>query len=270
MTALDGLLADHPLPDLSGGKDERSTTVIVGGPPACPGAVLLAGEAALRVGAGRVQLVVHPLVVPAVGARLPEAAVTGWAQDGPPPSDVAQLLADAGVVVIGPGHQDLPSEVVASAVRAAGAVPVVLDAGALGAVDAVRDRAQLVLAPNRREAQQLAGSADDEEGLATALARRLGQPVAVRGARSVVADGTTRWTQDQPPGLGTPGSGDVCIGALAGLLAAGAAPLAALGWAVALHARAGACAGERTPVGYLASDVVRHLPHALAASIPSR
>ena len=66
MRRLEELLAAHPLPDRSGGKDESGTVVVIGGPPTCPGAVLLAGSAALRTGCGRVQLVVDP-----TGSRRP-------------------------------------------------------------------------------------------------------------------------------------------------------------------------------------------------------
>ena len=69
------------------------------------------------------------------------------------------------------------------------------------------------------------------------------------------------------PGLGTPGSGDVFIGALAGLLASGMAPVGALGWAVRLHAAAGALLANATPVGYLASDIAARLPEALCRAM---
>jgi NAD(P)H-hydrate repair Nnr-like enzyme with NAD(P)H-hydrate dehydratase domain len=66
--------------------------------------------------------------------------------------------------------------------------------------------------------------------------------------------------------LGTPGSGDVLVGVAAGLLATGCVDAAALGWAVALHARAGALCAEQAPVGSLASELARALPRALAAA----
>ena len=49
------LLRDWPLPDVDddGGKSARGTVVVIGGAADTPGAVLLAGLAALRVGAGK-------------------------------------------------------------------------------------------------------------------------------------------------------------------------------------------------------------------------
>lgn len=267
MTPLDELLEAHPLPDVAGGKDERGTVVIVGGPPECPGAVLLAGTAALRTGSGRVQLVVHPDVAAAVGTALPEALVLAWDLDGEVPPDVARRLEGGGVTVLGTGCDTVPEET-ARAVADLSAGPTVLDAGALDGAALLVGHPGLVLAPNTAEAERLVADPDPDLGeseLAGRLSSRFSVPVAVRGAVTVVADGARSWQFDQaPPGLGTPGSGDVLMGALGALLAAGMAPAGALGWAVHLHAAAGARLAAETPVGYLASEVARELSAARA------
>lgn len=273
MRPLRELLERHPLPDLTGGKDDSGTVLIIGGPPSCPGAVLLAGLAALRIGAGRVQLVVHPSVAAAAAVARPEALVMGWDQTGKVPDAIATLVVDADCLVIGPGHDRLRTGTVRSLVARAGC-PVVLDAGALAAVPELPN-ADLVIAPNPSEAGRLVGAAgdgadadEDPEGLARTLMERFVRPVAVRGATTVVADGAECWSfDDAPPGLGTPGSGDVFVGVLAGLLAAGLPADGALAWAVQLHAAAGALLAEATPVGYLAGDVADHLPRALADAL---
>jgi NAD(P)H-hydrate repair Nnr-like enzyme with NAD(P)H-hydrate dehydratase domain len=51
------------------------------------------------------------------------------------------------------------------------------------------------------------------------------------------------------------------------MLAAGLPPVGALAWSVALHAGAGRHLATSTPIGYLASDVARALPHALSEHI---
>jgi hydroxyethylthiazole kinase-like uncharacterized protein yjeF len=267
------LLDAHRLPDLSGGKDESGTLLIIGGPPTCPGAVLLGGLAALRVGSGRVQLVVDAAVAPAAAVARPEALVVGWDQRGRVPDAVAALVDSAAAVVIGPGHRDMEAETVAElAGRARG--PVVLDAGALPAAVELAVASDVVIAPNTAEARPLVGreredagveAEGEEAGLAAALQARLDRPVAVRGPVSVVASGRGCWCYDAPPpGLGTPGSGDVLVGVLGALLAAGMPAEGALGWAVQLHASAGRLLAEGTPVGYLAGDIADTLPHALA------
>jgi len=96
--------------------------------------------------------------------------------------------------------------------------------------------------------------------------------VAVRDARTWIGDATGRRFLDEGgvPGLGTPGSGDVLAGALAGLLARGAEPTTALVWAVRAHAVAGSMVlGGR--LGLLAREVVDALCAAgIAVKHPSQ
>ena len=267
MKRLAELLARYPLPNPEGGKDEKGTVVVVGGPRTCPGAALLTGTSALRSGSGRVQLCVEPAVTKEVGVALPEAAVFGWDLDTEMPDDVADTLGTADVVVIGVGHTHVPGDAV-RAVAARTDAPLILDAGALHAAGDVATSHALVIAPNAHEAAQLLGddaTDDDERDLARALQRRFGHPVAVRAAIAVVADADDVWCYDElPPGLGTPGSGDVFVGVLATLIGNGCASVAALAWAVELHACAARRLATDTPVGYLASDVARELPAALS------
>ena len=59
MIALDAAwLRDHPLPvhDGSTDKNSRGRVLAVGGSALCPGALRLTGEAALRAGAGKLQM----------------------------------------------------------------------------------------------------------------------------------------------------------------------------------------------------------------------
>ena len=266
MKPLAELLARHPLPNPEGGKDEKGTIVVVGGPPTCPGAALLTGTSALRAGSGRVQLCVDPAVTTALGVALPEAAVFGWDLHTAMPRDVADALGTADVVVVGVGHTHVPGDAV-RAIAARTDAPLVLDAGALHAAGDVATSHALVIAPNAHEAAQLLDddTTDDEGHLARALQLRFGQPVAVRGAIAAVADADDVWCYDElPPGLGTPGSGDVFVGVLATLIGNGCASDAALAWAVELHAGAARRLATDTPVGYLASDVARELPAALS------
>ncbi|MEY2473233.1 MAG: ADP-dependent NAD(P)H-hydrate dehydratase [Actinomycetota bacterium] len=265
MTPLDELLEANPLPAASGGKDDKGTILVIGGPPSCPGAALLTGEAALRTGSGRVQLCVAPSVAAEVAVALREAAVYAWDLTGDPSPEVSDAIERADVIVIGVGHTHVPASAV-DAVAQRSSATLVLDAGALHvATELARDHT-VVIAPNAAEAAELLASDEtDETQLAEALCDRLGQPVAVRGTIAVVAADDGPWSYDElPDGLGTPGSGDVFIGALAAVLAKGCKTTAALGWAIALHARAAGRLAACTPVGYLAGEIARELPHALA------
>lgn len=264
MTALAGLLADHPLSPPDGAKDERGGVVIAGAPAACPGAVLLAAEAALRSGAGRVQLAVHPAVATHVAVAVPEAFVLEWDPNAAPSDDLAERLERADASLIGPGYSDGIGEAARSLADLVHG-PVVLDAGALAAAGELADR-HLVLAPNTAEAEGLAGREGTEAELALVLGEARRTAVAVRGATTAITDGegSTWRCEPRAAGLGTPGSGDVLVGVLVALLARGLPDHAALGWAVAVHDRAGEIVERRRPVGYLARELVEHLPQAFS------
>src|SRR5918912_3825479 len=69
------LLRDWPLPPPGEDKRDRGSVLVVGGAARTPGAVLLAGLAALRAGAGKLQLAVAAAAAPALAVAVPEALV---------------------------------------------------------------------------------------------------------------------------------------------------------------------------------------------------
>ena len=69
------LLRAWPLPGGGSGKDDRGSVLVIGGARMTPGAVLLAGVAALRSGAGRLTLAVAESVAVPLAVALPEAGV---------------------------------------------------------------------------------------------------------------------------------------------------------------------------------------------------
>src|SRR6188768_3813059 len=75
------LLCAWPLSDHDeGDKYSRGTVLIIGGSVMTPGAVLLAGRAALRMGAGRLQIATVGEVAIPVAVALPEAMVLPFDQ----------------------------------------------------------------------------------------------------------------------------------------------------------------------------------------------
>jgi hydroxyethylthiazole kinase-like uncharacterized protein yjeF len=238
--------------------------LVVGGDAETPGGVLLAGEAALRVGAGKLQLGCAGEVAAALAVAVPEALVVDR-------SRVGELAGDADAVLIGPGlgDPDQARELVCRLVADVEQVPLVLDALALAAVDDIKGRAApTLLTPNPVEAAHALGLDPDDElsdviGAARELAARTGAVVALGSELSVTAlpSGET-WTDDSgDSGLGVSGSGDVKAGAAAGLLARGVPAERAAVLATWLHARAGERCGR---IGYLARELAAELPHALA------
>src|SRR5215207_10170116 len=71
------VLRDWGLPLPTGGKESRGSILVIGGSTETLGAVTLAAEAALRSGAGKLQVVVPSKVAPHVSIALPEALVRG-------------------------------------------------------------------------------------------------------------------------------------------------------------------------------------------------
>lgn len=269
------LLREWALPVPEGTKYGRGQVVVVGGARPTAGAVRLAGESALRVGAGRLTLAVAASVAGPLAVVLPEAGVRGLAEDDAGEvtgTDAAGLAADlerADAVLVGPGlGEPRGTRALLQALVPAlpEDVPLVLDAFALGVLPDLHDvraalAGRLVLTPNLEEMARLLGVAElTEPGPAAAeVAARYGAVVTGHG---IVTDGSRTWeVTTGHTGLGTSGSGDVLAGALAGLLARGADRAQAAVWATHLHAAAGdvltAAVGK---IGFLARELIPELP----------
>ncbi|PYF97247.1 yjeF C-terminal region, hydroxyethylthiazole kinase-related [Georgenia satyanarayanai] len=275
-----GTLREWPLPEPGQGKYARGAVVVVGGSAGSPGAVLLSGLAALRVGAGKLSLAVAASVAPALAVAVPEAGVTSLEEDddgaltGGGLGPLERKLGRASAVLVGPGLSDPDSTVTLLAgvlERVDGDVPLVLDAFAVGVLPRLPGLApslhgRLVLTPNADEIAHLLdvdGVADDDLPAAVrAVAERYG--AAVTCGDVVAADGRLRRKVAGNRGLGTSGSGDVLAGAVAGLLARGAGPGQAAAWGTHLHSAAGdRLAGTVGDVGYLARELLGVLPTVL-------
>jgi ADP-dependent NAD(P)H-hydrate dehydratase len=273
------LLEQWPLeePSGDGGKHERGTVLVVGGAVSTPGAVLLTGLAALRVGAGRLTMATVEATSVALGTALPEAMVVplpagdGGSLDASCVDEVCALAERAQAVVVGPGllGREPTGRLLEALLPQLPDVPVVLDAVALGALarapqTAASAHGRLVLTPNAGEAVELLDG-QDLAGCeaALAVARRYGAAVAVQGG---VADADGRVWADESGniGLGTSGSGDVLAGAVAGLLARGAEPAQAAVFGQYLHGAAGdLLAGRVGRLGFLARELLDELPTVL-------
>jgi len=268
------LLREWPLPQPGGNKHSRGHVIVVGGSPSTPGAVMLAGLAALRVGAGVLGLAVAGSVRAAVAAAVPEAAVYGIPELDGEPGDGrwAEQLPGCNVVLVGPGLDDPDAalELVDTTLTQADDESwFVADAFALGVLDR-SDRSsalagRCVLTPNRAEAERLLDSPDDtddrdDDVTAAQIAERYQAVVSYRGC---IADphGHAWRVPAGHPGLGTSGSGDVLAGAITGLLARGADTAQAACWATFLHAVAGDRLAARVGrLGFLARELVDQLP----------
>lgn len=244
-------------------KGRYGHVLVIGGDAGTGGAVRMAGEAALRTGAGLVSALTRPEHVAPILAGRPEIMVHGTPDGSLPPA-----AARASVLALGPGlGQSAWSRRLWQAALALG-IPTVVDADALNllAADPVR-RDDWVLTPHPGEAARLldcevAAIEGDRRAAVRALADRYGGVAVLKGAGSLVAaaGSDSVWLCDRGnPGMASGGMGDALTGIVAGLLAQGLAPFAAGRLGAWLHAAAGdraAADGER---GLLAADLLGEL-----------
>lgn len=241
-------------------KGRFGHVLILGGNRGMGGAARLAGESALRAGAGLVSVAAHPDVAASITAGRPELMSHGVGAAG----DLDELLERATVVALGPGlgRDEWAWQMFRRVLGCA--QPKIIDADALNVLadEAVR-RDDWILTPHPGEAARLLGTSAsavqaDRVGAVAAIAQRYGGTVVLKGHGTLVgAAGERPWlVRRGNPGMATAGMGDVLTGVIAGLQAqfpdAGLPGVAA---AVHAHAMAGdiaAGAGER---GLIASDL---------------
>ena len=245
-------------------KGSYGDVALIGGAPGMVGAALLAGRAAVHLGAGRVLLGLLDPGTLSVDILRPELMFRA----------AASLLADPGLgaLAVGPGlgQSDAALTLVRTAIGKA--TPLVLDADALNLV-ARETRLQAglanrnsatVLTPHPAEAARLlACSTADVQGNRIAAARGIAALfkawVVLKGCGSVIASPDGQWWINTTgnPAMASAGMGDVLTGIVAALLARGWSARDALLAGVHLHGLAGdtLCAADNIDSGLLADDL---------------
>jgi len=261
-------------------KGTRGRVLLAAASRGMTGAAALAGEGALRAGAGLVTVGTPASSQPVVASlrpefttlAFPETESGGFAEEAVEPFLLRAARADA--LAIGPGiGTDPETQAFVRRVVAGSPAPLVLDADA---IKAFAGRAELlaeapvpvVLTPHPGEMAHLLGWSvesvqADRLAAARAAARITKSVVLLKGAYTLIAEpGGMVWIN--PTGnrvLGTGGSGDVLTGVIAGLLAQGmGAPEAAVTGAY-IHGLAGDRLSEvMGHDGVLAGDLLKELP----------
>jgi NAD(P)H-hydrate epimerase len=245
----------------------------------------MAALSALRIGTGLVTAAIPSSANDILEAKLlevmtlpmPETKARTFARSG-----LDRLLAFAGArdaVAIGPGLTTHPETVdlVQELVKRIDK-PCVLDADALNALAGKSSlltecKRPPIITPHPGEMARLETEAttqsvnEDRLGTATRFARERGVFVILKGARTVIArpDGLAAICPTGNPGMATAGTGDVLTGMVGGLLAQGLAPWDAACAATYFHGLAGDLAAQHLgQAGMIASDLIQHIPHALA------
>jgi NAD(P)H-hydrate epimerase len=260
---IDGRLAARVLPPRrpSAYKGAHGHVMVVGG-HAMPGAARLAGEAALRTGAGLVSVMTSGASAAAILAGRPELIVRArLPPDAPEPGTGLRAMA------LGPGlGLDAEAERVFEAALATSS-RLVVDADALTLLAARPTKsAQWILTPHPGEAARLLDSRPgmvQHSRLDTVreIVDRYGGTCVLKGARTLVhGDTPVPWVCDRGnPGMATAGSGDVLTGVVAALLATDCEPIDAAAAGVFLHAEAGDRAARAGMRGMIASDIIAEL-----------
>lgn len=277
-------LKRHPLPPMvEGDKNAHGRLLVIAGTRDIPGPALIAANAAMRAGAGKITIATVASVAPQLGMHVPEAMVVAMAEgrDGgfarSAVNDLAELAGECDAVIAGPGMSPTPVATQLAAKLCRVGVPLALDAALLHGLAPVaraarEARPDTILLPHSGEMASLL-DCDQEEAEANPLdcgraaARRYDAIVLAKGPQShvVTPDGRAWKYRGGGPGLGISGSGDTLAGILGGLLARGAAPLTALLSAVWLHGEAGRILSKKVgPVGFLAREISAAVPGLLA------
>jgi NAD(P)H-hydrate epimerase len=245
-------------------KGNFGHVLVIGGDHSMAGAVRLAGEAALRSGAGLVSVATRAANAASINAARPEIMV--HAVDGP--QSIAPMLERASVIALGPGlGQTSWAHALWDCALRSGK-PLVLDADGLNLLAAKPQSlpANCVLTPHPGEAARLLGCdartiQSDRFAAVRELAARYSAVVVLKGAGSLVADaqGQVALCPFGNPGMASAGMGDVLTGVIAGLLAQGLGCRDAACVGVVAHAKAGDRAAGESPRGLLASDLFESL-----------
>lgn len=282
-----------PPRDRQASKRDHGRVAVAGGAPGMAGAPALAAMAALKSGAGLVELLVPDSVAaiaaafdPCVMTRgLPAEAEGGFAAAAEDTLVARLTAADAGVVGPGIGRTAAVRDIVRRLWRDVSA-PVVFDADALWALSPadrglLRDHAgPRVLTPHAGELARLLGrdpaavTDADRPALAEAaatLAAEIDAVVVFKGAGTLVAAPHRQARNDTGnPGMATAGTGDVLAGVIAAILGQGLAPFDAARLGAWVHGLAGdAAAADLGEISMTARDLLDRLHVGFRAANPA-
>ena len=264
-------------------KGDVGRVFVIAGSVGLTGAAALCGLGALRAGAGLVTLGLPSSLNDLMAIKLTEVMTT------PLPEtkrrtlstralpDLLSIIERVDALALGPGlSQEAETKQLVRQLLPRITKPCVVDADGL---NALADEPQLlkrltlpvILTPHpgemgrliRQSAEQVQS---DRERTAKEFAKLYHVVTVLKGHRTVVAnvDGELYVNDTGNPGMASGGMGDVLTGMIAGLLGQKLSLFDAARLGVYLHGVAGdLAAGERGPVGLIASDLLDRIPLAI-------
>lgn len=266
-----------------GHKGTFGKVLVVAGSRGMTGAAVLCGTAALRGGAGLVQVACPRDVQDVIASGNPCYTTLGLAMgrggtfDPQTVDEIIRAAEQSTVIALGPGVGSRPDvgDLVRAVLIRLRDKAVILDADALNVLpltpESFRTRpGSSIMTPHPGEFARFcrtnaAGVQANREQLAVNFARTWNVVLLLKGHGTIVTDGTRMFTNPTGnPGMATGGSGDVLTGLIAALVGQGMPAFDAACFGAWVHGRAGdLAAAEVGQVSMVATDLLRHLPRAI-------
>ncbi len=261
-------------------KGDAGRVFLLCGSDAYLGAAVLSASAALRSGAGLVQVGSTESVASRIAMSVPEAMGVVAVGDSTDLQELSKRIGAVHALLAGPGlGKSAQAKAALKRLLERSTAPTVLDADALNLCAEHDDLRQelvrlaqgrgVVLTPHPAEASRLLGEGVDSLladpiGAARKLSERFQAVAVFKTATPVVcsSDGRVAIGTAGHSGMAVGGSGDALAGTVVARLAEGTDPFEAACQAVRAHARAGDIAGERGHRGMSVTDLIAALPQA--------
>ena len=241
------------------------------------GAAYLSAKAALRTGAGLVEIFTPECNREILQCLLPEAIVTTYDEEAPSREHIDAAMARADAVVCGCGlGQSAASRALVSHLLRTVTAPCLIDADALNLVSRNPSLKKYlsgkIITPHPGEMSRLCGKDTEDicsqiNSVCHSFALEHGLVCVLKDHSTAVSDGSERLYVNNGgnSGMATAGSGDVLAGIIGGILAQNgkgelsAFDVACLG--VYIHSLSGdVAAAQLGEYSLIASDIIDHLP----------
>lgn len=234
--------------------------LVIGGELGFAGAPRMAGEAALRVGAGLVSIATHPKHAATLTLGCPEIMCHGIDKI----EDLKILIDKADVLVLGPGLAQTAWSTMVWDYALKADLPMVVDADGLNLL-AKKNKFNdnWVLTPHPGEAARLLGGTaeviqQDRLSALKLLNKKYGGVVVLKAAGSLILapNSLPALCDKGNPGMASAGMGDVLSGVIGGFISQGIPLGDAAKLGVYVHASAGDLAAKEGERGMIAMDLM--------------
>ena len=231
------------------------------------GAAYLSSVAALRIGAGYVELISSEEVLRVVSNLAPEIVLA-------PLEKLSETINNSSVLSIGCGLSTSQSafEIFTTAIDNVNNKPLVIDADGLNILSELdyKFNKNTIITPHPKEAARLLdvnldNVLENVESSSKNLAKKYNCITVLKTHKTIVTDGKNIYKNSSGnSALAKAGSGDVLTGIISGLLAQKMKPFDAAVLGVYLHGIAGELAAkDLSEYGVLASDILSYIPFAI-------